>query len=84
MPAEELARAIKQQRAMLAYGNENITNQAFWLGYCEIFSSYEDWFLPLMDTLSSITPQEIQHAAQKYLSADERVIGKFIPNGGAA
>lgn len=84
VPAEELARAIKQQRAMLAYGNENITNQAFWLGYCEIFSSYEDWFLPLMDTLSSITPQEIQHAAQKYLSADERVIGKFIPNGGAA
>lgn len=86
VPPEELARAVKQQRAMLAYGNENTTNQAFWMGYCEIFSTYEEWFLPLMDTLNEITPKEIQRAARKYLSADERVIGKFIPkaNGGAA
>jgi len=30
--AEEIARAIKQARAIFAYGAENITNQAFWLG----------------------------------------------------
>ncbi|MEE4195457.1 MAG: pitrilysin family protein [Anaerolineae bacterium] len=86
VPAEELARAVKQQRAMLAYGNENITNQAFWMGYCEIFSTYEDWFLPLIDTLEEITPEDIRRVAQQYLSPDERVIGKFIPsgNGGAA
>lgn len=86
VPAEELARAVKQQRAMLAYGNENITNQAFWLGYCEVFSTYEDWFLPLMDTLNDITPEDIQQVARKYLAADERIIGKFIPNkdGGEA
>ena len=81
VPEEELAQAVKQQRAMIAYGNENITNQAFWLGYCEIFSTYEEWFLPLIDTLNEITPEEIQRAARKFLSFDERVIGKFIPNG---
>ncbi|HET59205.1 MAG TPA: insulinase family protein [Chloroflexi bacterium] len=86
VPAEELARAVKQHRAMLAYGNENITNQAFWLGYSEVFDSYEQWYLPLMDTLGTITPQEVQRAARTLLRPDERVIGKFIPNrkGGAA
>ena len=39
----EIARAIKQARANFAYGTENITNQAFWLGYAEMFASY-DWF----------------------------------------
>lgn len=81
VPEEELARAVKQQRAMIAYGNENITNQAFWLGYCEIFSTYEEWFLPLIDTLNDITPEELRQVARKYLSPEERVIGKFIPNG---
>jgi zinc protease len=86
VPAEELARAVKQHRAMLAYGNENITNQAFWLGYSEVFGSYEHWYLPLMDTLDTITPQEVQRAARTLLRPDERVIGKFIPEnkGGAA
>ena len=29
---EEITRAVKQARALFAYGSENITNQAFWLG----------------------------------------------------
>ena len=35
---EEIKRAIKQARALFAYGSENITNQAFWLGYAEMFA----------------------------------------------
>ena len=46
MPGQEIARAIKQARALFAYGSENITNQAFWLGYAEMFASY-DWFTEL-------------------------------------
>jgi zinc protease len=30
-PSEELARAVKQARALFAYGSESTTNQAFWL-----------------------------------------------------
>ena len=48
---EEVARAIKQARANFAYGMENITNQAFWLGYSEMFSDY-DWFLAYLDKLA--------------------------------
>ena len=48
---QEIARAIKQARAIFAYGSENITNQAFWLGYAEMFASYK-WFLTYLDELA--------------------------------
>jgi len=80
VPMDELKRAIKQQRAMLAYSNENITNQAFWLGFAEMYASYEDWYLHFIETLESITPEEVQRAALQYLQPDMRVVGKYIPN----
>ncbi len=80
VPAKEIARAIKQARAIFAYGSENITNQAFWLGYAEMFSTY-DWFLTFLDKLSSVTPQDVQRVAQKYLRTQNRVVGTYIPNG---
>jgi len=79
VPAREIARAIKQARAIFAYGAENITNQAFWLGYAEMFSTY-DWFLTFLDKLSAVTPQDIQRVAQKYLRSQNRVVGTYIPN----
>ncbi|HNC08752.1 MAG TPA: pitrilysin family protein, partial [Anaerolineales bacterium] len=30
---DEITRAVKQARAVFAYGSENITHQAFWMGY---------------------------------------------------
>jgi zinc protease len=78
--SREIARAIKQARAIFAYGSENITNQAFWLGYANMFSNY-DWFLTYLDKLSVVTPKEVQRVAQKYLREQNRVVGTYIPNG---
>lgn len=78
--AEEVARAIKQARALFAYGSENITNQAFWLGHAEMFATY-DWFLNYLDKLAAVTPADVQHAAQKFLRPQNRVVGTYIPTG---
>jgi zinc protease len=75
---EEVTRAIKQARALFAYGSENITNQAFWLGYAEMFASY-DWFLTYLDRLAGVTPQEVQRVAREYLRPQSRVVGTYIP-----
>jgi zinc protease len=80
--AEEIQRAIKQARAMFAYGSENITNQAFWLGYAEMFADY-DWFLTYVDRLSEVTPQRIQEIAQTYLTPGRRAVGTYLPTGEA-
>jgi zinc protease len=74
----EIDRAIKQARALFAYGSENITNQAFWLGYSEMFDGY-DWFNQYMDRLNQVTPQQVQDAAQKYYLPQRRVVGLYIP-----
>jgi zinc protease len=77
-PADELARAVKQARAMFAYGSESITNQAFWLGFSEMFASY-DWFLNYLDNLAAVTPQDVQRVAQLYLRPQNRLVGVYQP-----
>jgi zinc protease len=74
----EIARAIKQARAIFAYGSENITNQAFWLGYAEMFASY-DWFLSYLDRLSKVTVKDVQRVAREYFKPSSRVVGTYIP-----
>ena len=37
---EELAKAVKQARAMFAFGAESASSIGFWLGYTEIFDTY--------------------------------------------
>ena len=77
---EEIHRAIKQARANFAYGTENITNQAFWLGYAEMFASY-DWFETYLEKMSAVTPKEVQRVARAYLRPQSRVVGTYIPLG---
>ena len=77
---DEIARAVKQARALFAYGSENITNQAFWLGYADMFANY-DWFVHYVEELEKITPADVQRAAQKYLSPANRVVGFYLPTG---
>ncbi len=77
---DEIARAVKQARALFAYGSENITNQALWLGLADMFANY-DWFVNYVQELEKITPADVQRAAQTYLSHDNRVVGVYLPTG---
>ena len=76
----EITRAIKQARAIFAYGSESITNQAFWMGYSEMFANY-NWFLTYLDHLSTVTPAEVQRVAREYFRPQSRIIGTYIPTG---
>lgn len=78
--AEEVARAVKQARALFAYGSESITNQAYWLGFSEMFADY-DWFTTYLDRLSQITPEDVQDIARRYLRSQQRVTGVYHPSG---
>jgi len=80
---EEITRAIKQARALFAYGSENITNQGFWLGYAEMFADY-NWFETYLDKLSGVTAKDIQRVANEYFKPQSRVVGTYIPLDGKA
>jgi zinc protease len=77
--AAEIQRAIKQARALFVYSSENITNQAFWMGYSEIFANY-DWFQNYMARLAEVTREDILRVAQIYLKPANRVVGYYIPS----
>jgi zinc protease len=71
---------MKQARALFAYGSESITNQGFWLGFAEMFDSY-DWFLNYLDNLAKVTPDDVQRAAREYLRTQNRILGIYLPDG---
>jgi len=77
---DELYRAMKQARALFAYGSESITNQGFWLGFSEMFATYE-WFLNYLDNLARVTPEDVQRVAQTYLRPQNRTLGVYLPTG---
>jgi zinc protease len=77
---EEIQRAIKQARALFAYGSENITNQGFWMGYAEMFANYE-WFETYLDRLASVTVKDVQRVANEYFKPQSRVVGTYVPLG---
>jgi zinc protease len=76
----EISRAVKQARALFAYGSENITNQAFWMGYSEMFAQYS-WFENYVKNLEEVTPDALQLTAVKYLKPVNRVIGIYHAEG---
>ena len=79
----EITRAIKQARALFAYGSENITNQAFWMGYSEMFAEY-GWFENYLDRLAAVTVRDIQRVANEYFKPQRRVVGTYLPVNGTA
>lgn len=78
---EEITRAIKQARALFAYGSENITNQGFWLGYAEMFADY-GWFETYLERLSAVTAKDVQRVANEYFQPQRRVVGTYVPLDG--
>jgi zinc protease len=76
----EITRAIKQARAIFAYGSESITNQAFWMGYSEMFANY-NWFLTYLDNLAAVTPADVQRVAREYFRSQSRIVGTYLPTG---
>jgi zinc protease len=77
---EELSRVVKQARALFAYGNESVTNQAYWLGFSEMIASYH-WYESYLTQLEAVTPQAVQRAAQAYLQPENRTLGVYSPAG---
>ncbi len=79
--SDELVKAIKQAKAMFAYGSESTTNQAFWLGYSEMFADYS-WFENYLDRIAEVTADQVMEVAQRYLLSKNRVVGIYHPTSG--
>ncbi len=77
---EELQRAIKQSKAQFAYSSESVTSQGFWLGYASIVAGIA-WFEGFLDSLETVTVEDVNRVAQTYLSRRNRTVGRSMPQG---
>lgn len=78
--AAELAQAVKQARALFAYGSESITNQAFWLGFAEMLGGYA-WFDTYLERLAAVSPRDVWRVANEYFQPHQRIVGNYQPDG---
>jgi zinc protease len=74
----ELAKAIKQAKAMFAFSAESVTNLGFWYGFSEIIDTYQ-WFENYLDRLSAVTIDDVHRVAQKYFTRANRTVGWYQP-----
>jgi zinc protease len=75
---QEIARAVKQAKALFAYSSESITNQAFWLGYASMFADHT-WFETYIQRIEQVSADQILSFAQRYLNQDQRITGIYKP-----
>lgn len=74
--AAELEKARKQARAMFAYSCENITNQAYWLGYASMFAD-PGWYTGYLDNLNRVTAEDVSNYASKYFRPENCLTGIY-------
>lgn len=74
----ELRKAVKQAKALFAYGAESVTNQGFWLGFTEILQD-SAWFERYLARLEAVTAADVQRVAQTYLARSNRTAGRVVP-----
>jgi zinc protease len=74
----ELKKVHTQLKARFIYDADSVTDIAHQLGYFESVSSWRA-YEKLRERLDAVTPEAVQAAAQKYLTASNRTIGWFDP-----
>ena len=75
---EEVDKAIKQAQAQFAYSSESVTGHALWLGFSEIFADHT-WAETYLDTLATVTAEDVRRVAETYLERSRRTVGWYVP-----
>lgn len=75
----ELDKAKRQAKAMFVYSCENITNQAYWMGYSSMFADPE-WYENYLPNLEKVTAEDVSRIAQKYFTAERCLTGIYSSN----
>ena len=84
VPSEELARTKRQLHAQVVYSLEGVTNQGFALGFMDLVARDPAAWQTFPEALQQVTAEDVQRVAQTYLTENQRTVGWFIPDNGAA
>jgi zinc protease len=78
----ELAKVRAQLRARFVYDSDSVTDIAHQLGYFQTIASWRAYHA-LIPRLATVTLDQVNAAARRYLGSDNRTIGWFEPEAPA-
>jgi zinc protease len=76
---EELQKAKNQAEARNLFEQDSVFRQAMLLGTAETVGAGWQYITDYVDKLHSVTKEDVQRVARKYLNADTRTVGILIP-----
>jgi len=82
VPADELARTLRQLHAQVVYSLEGVTNQGFALGFMNLVAHAPAAWETFPAALQKVTSDDVQRVASTYLVERQRTTGWFIPGNG--
>jgi zinc protease len=74
----ELVKVRAQLRARFVYDSDSVTDIAHQLGYFDMVDRWQT-YTELVPRLAGVSIEQVNEAARKYLTADNRTIGWFEP-----
>jgi zinc protease len=80
VPQDELVRTRRQLHAQVVYSLEGVTNQGFALGFMDLVARDAAAWQTFPEALQSVTAEDIQRVASKYLTDRQRTVGWFVPD----
>ena len=75
---QELEKVRAQLRARFVYDSDSVTDIAHQLGYFATVATWRTYY-ELIPQLATVTLDQVNEAAQRYLTRDNRIIGWFEP-----
>ncbi len=77
---EEVQRAVKQAKVETLFERDDITSTMFAIGEIETCTGWQVYDTYL-ETLAEVKPAEVSAAAAKHLTANQRTVGFYLPDG---
>lgn len=80
----ELEKAMKRAKAEFVMAGESMSGQAQLLGMAEAVVGDYRWYEAVLDRLTAVTLDDIEHVRSHYLQPRRRVVGCYQPDPAAA
>jgi zinc protease len=78
----ELQRAKNQAKASFIYGSDSVSSLGYRLGFFDVVANHRLLY-GYVDRIDRVTREQVREAVRRYLNADNRTVGWFIPTGEA-
>ena len=77
----ELDKALKRAKVQFVMAGESVTGQGQMIGMAEAVAGDYRWYENTLESFSKVTLDDIERVRRQYLKKDNRIVGRYEPDG---